>query len=99
MYRCQITNKFSRQGRPGPLDKDGNPTSIPGEKLNRIVVQKRDRVYMADVRNEETGEWENVEIGKGWEIVKEISASDEGLALWNSWNAKERANFLKYMDR
>jgi len=100
MYKCQVTGKYSRQGRPnGPKDENGHPTSIPGEKLNKIVVQTRERVYTKRVRNEETGEWEKVEIGRGWEIVREINASDEGVALWNSWTEEERAVFLKHLDR
>jgi|SRR5579885_748836 len=90
MYKCQITGKFSRQGR---LDKEGN--HVPGEKLNKIVIESRERIYTKKVRNEETGEWEKVEIGRGWEIVREINASDEGLALWNSWTEEQRALFVQ----
>lgn len=98
MYICQVTGKYSRQGRPGPLDKEGYPTQIPGEKLNKIVVATRERIYTRRVKNEETGRWEDVEIGRGWEIVREINASDEGLALWNSWTPEERAEFVKGLE-
>lgn len=98
MYICQVTGKFSRQGRPGPLDKEGYPTQIPGEKLNKIVVATRERVYTKWIKNEETHKYEEVEIGRGWEIVREINASDEGLALWNSWSPEERAIFLQHLD-
>jgi len=98
MYKCEVTGKYSRQGRPGPLDKDGYPTQIPGEKLNKIVVATRERIYTKRVKNEETGRWEDVEIGRGWEIVREINASDEGVAVWNSWTPEERQNFVENLD-
>lgn len=98
MYRCEITGKLSRRGGPGPLDKDGHPTQIAGEKLNRIVVRTRERVYTKWVKNEETGKKEEIEIGRGWEIVREINASDEGLALWESWTPEEREAFADNLD-
>jgi len=98
MYRCEITGKLSRRGGPGPTDKDGYPTQIPGEKLNRIVVKTRERIYTKRVKNEETKQWEEVEIGRGWEIVREINASDEGLALWESWTPEEREAFVDNLD-
>lgn len=98
MYICQVTGKYSRQGKPGPTDKEGHTTNIPGEKLNKIVVATRERVYYKWVKNEETNKWEEVECGRGWEIVREINASDEGLALWNSWTPEERTEFVKHLD-
>lgn len=98
MYICQVTGKYSRQGKPGAVDKEGHVTSIPGEKLNKITIATRERVYTRWVKNEETHKYEEVEAGRGWEIVREISASDEGLALWNGWNEDERAAFLKRLD-
>lgn len=47
--------------------------SMPGEKCNKIVVESRERVY--------TDRDGNV-IGRGFEIVKEINATDAGLAAW-----------------
>lgn len=98
MYKCEITGKFSRQGRPGPLDKEGYPTQIPGEKLNKIVVATRERIYTKRVKNEETRQWEEIEIGRGWEIVREVNASDEGLAIWNTWTPEERQAFVENLD-
>lgn len=57
MFRCQITNKLSK----------------PGEKCNKIVVERREKLYKR----------EGEVIARGWEIVREISATDEGLALYN----------------
>lgn len=104
MYRCEITGKLSRRGDPriGELyhiDAEKTREDMHGsEKLNRIVVQTRERIYTKWVKNEETGKREEVEIGRGWEIVREINASDEGLALWNSWTPEERQYFVENLD-
>ncbi len=82
MYICQVTGKQSKAG----------------EGQHKIVVQTRDRIYTRRVKNEETNKWEDVEVGRGWEIVREISASSEGLALWESWSPEERAIFLQNLD-
>jgi hypothetical protein len=103
MYKCQITGKQSRQGDPriGELYYVGDLKSEDGirapEKLNKIVVATRERIYTKWVRNEETNKWEEVECGRGWEIVREINASAEGVELWNSWTPEERAAFLKHL--
>jgi len=52
-----------------------------GEKLNRIVVETRDKVYTQSVWEE--GELVELEVGHGYEIVKEINASDEGVKVYN----------------
>lgn len=105
MYRCQVTGKLSRRGDPriGELYHiSDNATKLDdtrgSEKLNKIVVETRERVYTKKVKNEETGRWEDVEIGRGWEIVREINASEEGVKLWDSWTPDERAVFLKHLD-
>jgi len=82
MFVCQVTGKLSKHG----------------EKLNKVVVQTRERIYTKKIRNEDTGEWEKVEVAKGWEIVREINASEEGVQLWNSWTPEERAIFLKHLN-
>jgi hypothetical protein len=51
-----------------------------GEKCNKIVVKTREKTYTQKVWEE--GELVDIEIGHGWEIVKEINASDEGLKLY-----------------
>ncbi|CAB4196719.1 hypothetical protein UFOVP1290_239 [uncultured Caudovirales phage] len=79
MYKCQVTGQFSRSG----------------EKMNKIVVSTRSRVYKDTFRNEDTREWETVDVGYGWEIVKEITASDSGLKLWNAMSQIERDVFVK----
>lgn len=70
MYRCQITNRFSERGA----------------KLNKVVTQIAMRTYHAMVRDEETRRMIKIEIGRGFEIVKEINASDEGVRIWNEKN-------------
>lgn len=104
MYKCQITGKQSRQGDPriGELYYVGDLKSEEGirapEKLNKIVVATRERIYTRWVRNEETNKWEEVFVSRGTEIVREINASDEGVQLWDSWSPEERAIFLKHLD-
>jgi len=70
MFRCGITNKMSK----------------PGEKVNKIVTKTRDKVYFGWVQNEETGFYDYVEIGRGFEIVSELNATDEGMRLWMEAN-------------
>ena len=57
----------------------------PGDKCNKIAVKRRERVYthfeFQDGREVE------VEEGRGWEIVKEINASDEGYEIWKQRQA------------
>lgn len=75
MFKCQITGNMSKLG----------------EKVNKIVTKTRDKVYTANVFNEELRVNETIEVGRGWEIVSEINASEEGLRLWNSWTPGQRA--------
>lgn len=70
MFYCEVTKRLSK----------------PGAKCNKIVTQKAARVYTKMVRDEETRRMIKVEVGKGWEIVKEINATDEGALLWNAAN-------------
>lgn len=79
MFICEITGKVSQ----------------PGEKLNRITVKTRDRVYLRNEKDIESGEWHEVQVGQGWEIVKQISASEEGVQKWDSMNEHQRNAFLK----
>jgi hypothetical protein len=66
-------------------------TSKRGEKLNHIVVATRQRIYTEKVWEE--GELVELEIGRGYEIVREINASNEGLAMWRAWSDDEKDNF------
>jgi deoxyribose-phosphate aldolase len=65
MFKCQVTGKISK----------------PREKMNRIVIATRDKVYTKKIL--EDGELVELEIGRGYEIVKEIAATDEGLRIYN----------------
>ncbi len=78
MFICQVTGKISK----------------PGEKLNRLPVVKRDKVYFKKIKNEETGKWDDVEVGRGWEIVREITVSDEGVTVWNNMSESQRTSLL-----
>jgi len=79
MYKCSLTGK----------------TTKLGEKLNKVVVESREKVYSKKVFNEETRQVETLQIGTGWEIVKEIQVSEEGLNLWNSWSPEQKAAWKK----
>ena len=79
MYRCEITGKCSR----------------PGEQLNRVVALKREKVYTKWVSDEDSKRWNEVEAGRGYETVRELRLSNEGLAIWESWSAEDKKLFLQ----
>lgn len=65
---------------------------VAHEKLNKVVVETRAKTYTHwDHEAEEN--WTS----QGVEIVKEVDACAAGVALWDSWNAEERAQFLKQL--
>lgn len=66
MFYCEITKRMSR----------------PGQKCNKVVIAKREILYTTKVLNEETGRLEKIDVSKGWEVVKEVNATDEGVRLW-----------------
>lgn len=70
-------------------------TSEPGEKVFRVVVDKRERTYTRRIRDEDTNEWVTVEVARGWEIVKEVQACAEGVEAWNSLSDSEREKFAR----
>ena len=65
MFYCQVMKRMSK----------------PGEKMNRIPIVNRERVYTQQVWEE--GELVEIETGKGSEIVREIASTDEGVKLYN----------------
>lgn len=77
MFICRITGK----------------TSKPGEKCFKAVIKSRPRVYTQKFFNEDTNEYEDVEVATGWEIVKEVNATEEGYNLWNSLSPEEKSTF------
>lgn len=79
MFQCEVTGRLSKLG----------------EKCHKIVVERRDRIYTKWVRDEETNKWVEVDSGRGWEIVKEISASEKGVEIWNGLDADAQAQVLK----
>ncbi len=50
--------------------------SKPGEKCNKIVTERREKEY------KRAGEI----IARGWEVVREINATDEGLRQYTKAN-------------
>ena len=67
MFFCQLTKQ----------------TSKSGETLHKVTVVKREKIYYRWVENEKTEEWEEIEIARGTEIVKEIPVCEDGLREWN----------------
>jgi len=35
-------------------------------------------------------------VSLGWELLKELSVSAEGEAIWNSWSEEEKQSFLNH---
>lgn len=66
-------------------EKSGRVTK-PGEKMKKIVVETRERVYLDE---------DGVEIGRGKEIVKEISVSPATYTMWLEENPDQRPVFKK----
>ena len=78
MFYCQVMKRMSK----------------PGEKLNRIPIVNRERIYTQQVWEE--GELVEIEIGKGSEIVREISACEDGVKLYKEMVAMGTVNdFLR----
>lgn len=82
MYKCQVTGEMSELG----------------DKQHRIVVRTRDRVYNGKLYNEETRLYEDVVLGQGTEIVKEITASENGLLAWNAMSQQAQEALLKQLN-
>jgi hypothetical protein len=79
MFRDRLTNRQSKEG----------------EKLIKMVVMTRPKTYKRWVKNEETNHYEEVDAGVGYECVRELSVSKEGLELWESWSPEARLAWLK----
>ena len=78
MYKCEITGHYS----------------MPGEKLNRVVVKTRTRTYKHWDRESEE-EW----FSQGTEIVREVNATDEGVRIWEALTPEERESFVQGLDK
>lgn len=65
----------------------------PHAKMNRLVVQTRPKVYTEWFK--EDGEWVEIEIGRGYETVKEIQASDEGVRVFNEMSDLQKDELLR----
>lgn len=64
--------------------------SKPGEACNKIVVETRARTYKHWDREAEE-EW----FSQGTEIVREITATQEGVETWNSMTPEQQVAFIK----
>jgi len=81
MFICQISGRLSK----------------PGEKVYKICVEKRKKLYTSRVLNEDSGQVEEVEVSHGWEIVREVNATYEGFCEWNNMSEAQRAEHLRHM--
>lgn len=79
MFKCEITGKLSKFG----------------EKLHKVVVSKRNREYKEWVYDEETRRSNELVVGHGWEIVRELNCSEEGEAKWNAMSPDDQAAWVK----
>jgi hypothetical protein len=69
--------------------------SKSGEKLHKVVVSTRQREYKEWVYNEDTRRSEELVVGHGWEIVRELNASEEGEAVWTAMTPEAQAAWVK----
>ena len=83
MFVCQITNRVTKAKA----------------KAHKVVVETRHKEYWERRRSEETKTWSDVMVGTGYETVRELTVSEEGLLLWESWSPEERKLFLIELDR
>lgn len=81
MFNCQVTGK----------------TSQAGEKPIRLVVKTRDWAYTDRRQDPDTGLWEEVVIGRGFEIVRELKVTEEGQVEWDNMNSAQREEHLKHV--
>lgn len=65
-----------------------------GEAQHKITMEKRDKDYSAWRENDDE-DWEFVKVSSGWEIAREVSATEEGLKLWESWSPSQQEAFIK----
>jgi hypothetical protein len=67
-----------------------NKLSKPREKVTKVVVKTRSVKYRHWNR-----EAEEVWFTQGTEIVRELNATEEGVAFWNRLTDEERQEFVK----
>lgn len=81
MFVCQISGRLSK----------------PGEKVHKIVIKKRDRVYTTKVFNEDIGQFEDIQVSHGWEIVREVNATYEGFCEWRDMSEEQRSEHIRHL--
>lgn len=70
--------------------------SKPGDKAIRLVTQRRERFYF-EVKGRQEEESDEP-IGSGWEIVKEITVTLEGLRQWTESHPEDNVAVVLYAD-
>ena len=78
MFKCEVLGKMSEQG----------------EKCLKLTVATRNKTYVQRVRNEETLRWEDVSVGSGTEIVRELNATEAGVKYWEGLSDEGKAKHL-----
>lgn len=62
--------------------------SKPGEKPLKLVTHMRKKVYFEKRYDEDTDEYHLVSVGRGFEIVKEVSVCQDAFDEWHKSGAK-----------
>jgi len=78
MFKCDIL------GRNSELN----------EKCLKVTVATRNKNYVQRVRNEETLRWEDLVVGSGTEIVRELNATEAGVKFWENLSDEGKAKHL-----
>lgn len=69
-----------------------------GEAQHKIVIEKRPKDYSAWRENDDE-EWEFVKVASGFETVRELPATEEGLKLWESWDDNQKQIFVASLQK
>jgi len=62
--------------------------SKPGEKMQRVVVQTRPKTYTE--RRNIDGEWKMIEVGSGYETVRELCLTEDGMRALKEFQENEK---------
>jgi hypothetical protein len=83
MFYCQVSKKMSKLG----------------EAQHKITIATRPKEYFGwKLLDEEDDDFSWVKVSEGVEIVKQVNACEDGLVLWESWDALAREAFVKSLN-
>jgi len=83
MFKCQVLGIQSKLG----------------EKCHRLVISRESKDYYDWRLDEETDKYVWTKIGTGWQIKREINATQEGVEAYNSWTPEQQETFAKSLDK